>query len=452
MSTGGQAGAIKFIVDIQNEEKIDQLTKDINVQEAAVKRLAAQLRQGAISEQQFITATKPMGEAIANATKELHALQGASALTGRGLMQLGYAVDDIQYGFNAIVNNIPQIVMGLGAGAGIAGAVGIAAVAINQLIKHWGELSDIAQSAWSGGSIEQLHRIRDAAEEAAKAFDKLTKQHTKQEEATEKFTTEAVVEGGIGKILSGLAGGIAMDPAMRAQLTDQEAKDRQDKIAMANRLANPADRMNQLAAIEKNYGGKLNAANLAKAVQMITQLDEIGPAGDLARRNAHRFATANPGAFPEGFAAKMNPEAAEADRVKKANIEADIQGNKNIRAAEKAAEHEKIEANKRLTEQGIHFEEQGKREQLEAEKKATMEAIRRGEHVLTPAARHQLQDMILGGKAPQPSQLLTTKAFVDKTLTSGMNAVPQKQLDELKGMHDNLKSIDKKIADLGRLG
>ncbi len=60
--------------------------------------------------------------------------------------------------------------------------------------------------------------------------------------------------------------------------------------------------------------------------------------------------------------------------------------------------------------------------------------------------------MLLGGKAPQQSQLLTTKAFIDKTLTSGMNAVPQKQLDELKGMHDNLKSIDKKIADLGRLG
>ncbi len=383
-------------------------------------------------------------------------LARSSKMATQGFLQLGYAVDDLQYGFSAIANNIPQIAMGFGAGAGLAGGIAIATTAINQLIKHWGELSDIAQSTWSGGSVEQLHRIRDAAEEAAKAFDNLTKQHTKQEEATTRFTTEAVVEGGIGKVLSGLAGGIAMDPTMRAQLTEQEAKDRQDKIAMANRLANPEDRLSQLAAIEKNYGGKLAQKNLDEAIKMITQLDDAGPVGDLARINARRFATANPGAFPEGFAAKMSPEAAEADRVKRANIEADIQGNKNIReaekAAEKAAEHEKIQANKRLTEQGIHFEEQGKREQLEAEKKATMEAIRRGEHVLTPAARHQLQDMILGGKAPQPSQLLTTKAFVDKTLTSGMNAVPQKQLDELKGMHDNLKSIDKKIADLGRLG
>ncbi len=368
-------------------------------------------------------------------------LTRSTKMATQGFLQLGYAVDDLQYGFSAIANNIPQIAMGFGATAGIAGAAAIAATAINQLIKHWGELSDIAQSAWSGGSIEQLHQIREAAEQAAEAFDKLTKEHTKSVEAAGKFTHESIVEGPVGKILEGLAAGIATDPGQRSEMTERQ------KLAL--RLApNAMER----TLTEGKIRGELDEENRRKAREMLVAMDKPGEPGRIARETAHRFAQANPGAFPSGFAAKLDPEAAEADRVHRANIEADIQGNKNIRAAEKSAEHEKIEANKRLTEQGIHFEEQGKREQLEAEKKAAMEAIRRGEHVLSPQARGQLQDMLLGGQTPHQSQLLSTKAFIDKTLTSGMNAVPQKQLDELKGMHDNLKSIDKKIADLGRLG
>ncbi len=360
----GQAGAIKFVVDIQNEEKIEQLTKDINVQEAAVKKLAAQLRQGAISEQQFITATKPMGEAIAKSTKELHALQGATGTAGRGLSQLSYAIDDIQYGFNAIVNNIPQIVMGFGAGAGVAGAVGIAAVAINQLIKHWGELSDIAQSAWSGGSVEQLHKLREAAEAAAEAFDKLTKEQTKVQAEGAKFRHESLVEGPIGKVLEALTAGIAMEPSMAAKI-DPEALAALGGLTGA--FAGPGH--------EQQLRDKAMKVNREKAIALIAGIEAGDP---VAMAQARGLALKNPGAFPAGFAAKLDPEAAEADRVKRANIEADIQGNKNIRAAEKAAEHEKIEANKRLTEQGIHFEKQGKQEQLEAEKKAAMEAIRRG--------------------------------------------------------------------------
>lgn len=71
--------------------------------------------------------------------------QGSSA--AMGLLYLGQAVDDLQYGFRAIVNNIPQLTMALGAGAGVAGAMGILGVAIQQVISHWDELT----AAISGG-------------------------------------------------------------------------------------------------------------------------------------------------------------------------------------------------------------------------------------------------------------------------------------------------------------
>lgn len=79
------------------------------------------------------TAARRTGQAIGQSF-------GRGSNAAMGLLQLGQAIDDVQYGFRAIVNNIPMIAMGFGAGAGIAGAVSIAAVAVNQLINHWDEL------------------------------------------------------------------------------------------------------------------------------------------------------------------------------------------------------------------------------------------------------------------------------------------------------------------------
>lgn len=67
---------------------------------------------------------------------------GRNSQAGMGLLYLGQAIDDVQYGFRAIVNNIPQMAMAFGAGAGLAGGIGIAAVAINQFTQHWEELMD----------------------------------------------------------------------------------------------------------------------------------------------------------------------------------------------------------------------------------------------------------------------------------------------------------------------
>ncbi len=393
-----------------------------------------------VDEDQFTTSLKKAETTARQVSNTIGKdLAGGTRTATQGLMQLGYAVDDLQYGFSAIVNNIPQIAMGFGAGAGLAGGIAIASVAINQLVKHWGELSDIAQSAWSGGSVEQLHKIREAAEQAAEAFDKLTKEHTKAVEASGKFVHEAIVEGDVGRVLQGLAGGIAMEPGMRAEETKRHALER--------RMA-PNDPVER-GLLEGKIRRDLDEANRKKAREMLTAIDKPGEEGRIARETARRFAAANPGAFPQGFRDKLNPEAAEDRRVKELNIQAQIQGNKNIREAEKKADEEKFRKNKELTEEGIRNEEMMKRRQLEDEKRDIQEKIRRGEHLLTPEGRKQLQDQMLGGKAPESSTIMSVKAFADKMLTAGMNSVPQKQLDTLVGMHNTLKDIDKKMRAQG---
>lgn len=99
---------------------------------------------------------------------------GSSAMT---LMLLGQTIDDIQYGFRSIVNNIPTLtasmlqMFGVSSTKALAlgGAVGIVAVAINQLIDpvtnlltHLDELgSVVAKDSFLGKMIESLKSVRD---------------------------------------------------------------------------------------------------------------------------------------------------------------------------------------------------------------------------------------------------------------------------------------------------
>lgn len=74
------------------------------------------------------------------------AMQGGSHAANRfsmGLMQLGYMVDDIQYGFSSIVNNIAPLVYGLGGSGGLAVTAQITAVAAYQLYNNWDKLEQI---------------------------------------------------------------------------------------------------------------------------------------------------------------------------------------------------------------------------------------------------------------------------------------------------------------------
>jgi hypothetical protein len=95
---------------------------------------------------------------IQGAAKIQKALNTATKVDTRNLLYLSQGIEDLQYGLSAVVNNIPQLVMGMGMGAGAAGAISIAAVAVNQLVKHWDELSQ----AW--GNDKALPKIREGIE------------------------------------------------------------------------------------------------------------------------------------------------------------------------------------------------------------------------------------------------------------------------------------------------
>jgi hypothetical protein len=158
-------------------------------------------------------------------------LNKSSSTAARGMLQLSYMADDIQYGFRSIVNNIPQVVMGLGGGAGLAGGVAIAAVAINQLIEHWGQLTSVFQAQWLNVPMERLEKLRLGADKAREAFEDLIKTPKAVDAAEVKALHQAIVEEGPERIMKNIREMVATDPAELGNIRQRpDIKDRLKRV------------------------------------------------------------------------------------------------------------------------------------------------------------------------------------------------------------------------------
>ncbi len=386
--------ALKFVVDVQNSEKVAQLTSHINIQTQAISALNAQLKAGAINDAQFAASSRVFGESAAAATRQIKELSAASGNAGRGLSQLSYAVDDIQYGFNAIVNNIPQIVMGLGGTAGIAGAVGIAAVAVNQLIKHWGELTDKLSSSWSGIAVDQLTKMREEAEAAAKAFEKLADTPTAAKKAQGEAVAKAITEGPTKDILRGVVASLQHERKPGGLFTDAQ--------------------LNELATLRKGAdAGFIDKAYAARKTKEIEDKVAGGIIGNKDPATLLRLAKEHPENFPKEFIQDLENASPEGQRrIAQKNL--DLAGGRNARKDEdkaKDVEEKKAHAanlqweklQRETFQKRAHDEKQGRIQNLQ-DKRDDIEQ-----------AKHRIQENLWNKLHERhPTQILSgAKAVVD---------------------------------------
>jgi hypothetical protein len=102
-----------------------------------------------------ITATRTLNVGMAGVK------EGAKG-GGMGLMMLAQAADDAQYGFKSVVNNIPQLLMAMGVPVQLAGALSMAAVAVNQLSQHWdGFKETFGSDSWFKSLESNLGTVTD---------------------------------------------------------------------------------------------------------------------------------------------------------------------------------------------------------------------------------------------------------------------------------------------------
>jgi len=162
--------------DVKEEEAANQRRRrqeDQLYMEAEGRRLQANTEK---LEQEIMVRLKNervAREATEN-TKQLGAaMQGTRRDIGSALLVGAQFADDMQYGLRGIMNQIPQLAAALGLGAGLAGVIGIAAVAVNLLWDKFGGAKDAKEKTDAvkdsiNSMNEALKRASEASNEAFK--------------------------------------------------------------------------------------------------------------------------------------------------------------------------------------------------------------------------------------------------------------------------------------------
>lgn len=129
-------------------------------------------------------------------TKQLGtAMQGTRRDIGSALLVGAQFADDMQYGLRGIMNQIPQLAAALGMGAGLAGVIGIAAVAVNLLWDKFGGASKAKDETDKvTKAVDSMNESLDRAAEAAdEAFKSDLKKYTAEiEKATDGWKQQGV--------------------------------------------------------------------------------------------------------------------------------------------------------------------------------------------------------------------------------------------------------------------
>jgi hypothetical protein len=249
-----------------------------------------------------------------------------------GLLALSNAVQDVQYGFGGMVNNIPQIITGLGMGMGVAGAVQIAAVGVQFLLKNvdlFGEKAKEAAKAaaeLSGETMADANaaykaaeatKAQAAAQESLNAALAVTEGHYKAVIAlSEQIIKQKQAEKDAETALADAQAGMEMARIALAESRGEMTKE--DAIFAKEKVRTEADARKQTAAIA------MEETKIAEARRKAAAEDQLARE---KRRKAEMLSGAG-----EGL---LNKEERDLAKENKASLEASLEASR-IRQAEAA--------------------------------------------------------------------------------------------------------------------
>ncbi len=369
----------------------------------------------------------------AGVAQGLDHVQHSSRGAAQGLLALSQAVDDAQYGFKAIVNNIPQIVYMMGGTAGIAGAVGIAAVAVNLLVSHWTQLGALLQSNWSGGAADELAKIADNAERGAAAFEKMATAIKKTDKEKGERAKEAIVEGGGAHDIER-----RLTDALMVGKQGEGAQGRPGGFGPMTFLLN-----------KLGLGGQSSYEATAEKVRGL-----IGRAGDgdpQARAEIAAIMGRNPGAFTDEQKAAIN-----ADPKAEAQKRLDLQGGRNARKImEEQKEEERVRQRHQeaIEHEGRRNEKEINKKQFELNRKKQLQALQDQEEALREQEHKIHFDAAMRGNRGSAGGKGLAGVFADLrqgAFESGDANVGKQQLKKLEGIHQELKDLNKKKQGIQR--
>lgn len=204
----------------------------------------------------------------------------------QALLELSRGFEDLQYGIRGVLNNIPSLVMSLGGGAGLAGAISIGAVAGSILVNTLSQTeaaADAAAEKLEGlaervGSLksEQIAKLSDNITASADAARKLAENYDQTQAAEQAFATGALdraeklaqaqrlIAESLGIQVDAykeLEAAAAREQERRRLAAEQAVAAENDKVAKAREaLEIQADEVRQLAELNAQKQAELAAA------------------------------------------------------------------------------------------------------------------------------------------------------------------------------------------------
>ena len=167
MGLAETAGSAKRLKDSLNALEVRKLQNEMTAAGNSAQHMSGGLDASGQAAKRLRAALADMG--IPKLTAEMNRVEAAArgaagnrSASGQGILQLAYAADDLQYGMRGIVNNIPILLTSLGAGAGLAGVVAIAAVAINVLLPKIEQLGEaLAKDGFAKTAAKGVEELTD---------------------------------------------------------------------------------------------------------------------------------------------------------------------------------------------------------------------------------------------------------------------------------------------------
>jgi hypothetical protein len=442
-------------LQVEGAEKLDRLNTELQKQSDRMTNLVLQLNNGAIGTAQYnvqsglaaINVLK-LREQIEETTKATAALSGAGGGGGRGgngmgMLQLGYVMDDLvntsgnwQRHLSSISNNMPGLLMSLGAGSGMAGMIGMiytAAVGLAPVLKS------IWDSTTTGGpaGAEALKKLTEEIKKTAEAYKHLKEEKTKAEGKGAGEIHEFMVESemGVEGIQQAYLQAMLKNKMNAVEIPGERKVSWTDRFNtnLANALGNDIDssvpKVTERQTVAKRIKERILAEDQAMLNQLMTGTDQGGQEGRKARFLARKLVASDHQAFPPGMLGVLE-NAEPAQQAAQAALEAEGEANE-ARAETAAKKREKKRADDQKAEDAaVRMHDQNVRENT---RQAEMEAAQAEKARVAGETAHA---RTMRGEGVQYAQGQMTQ-FNDQRMASGQSSLsPSSIVQAAKAAND----------------
>jgi len=272
----------QLVMKVMNTADVERLNAVLAAETKTVVELEEAKKRGLITDAAYERQIKRTTESLSANQLEHARLQTAlkqanASVKGwnQALVQVGYTVDDLQYGFKGIANNIQPVLMSIpGVGAWAAG-IAIASTATYQLYTHWESLANTFEQKVKIPTVTaNVAAMKRELEEANKKLKEMEAQGSLTAAQLAKYNTLR-----------------ARTAELEKTIADQMERQKNTKDALESKTKEKQERVDY---VKESLQGKGQAFqdSIEKALMSPVERENLAKA-EARRADLHKFADAN---------------------------------------------------------------------------------------------------------------------------------------------------------------